>query len=65
MDDTQPIGDRFHVGLCPFHDEIEPSFVVDSRFGGYHCFGCVATGNGFDWAWEYRPPPSHGPEGVE
>lgn len=22
--ELQQIGERFHVGLCPFHDEVEP-----------------------------------------
>lgn len=50
--DLRSAGERFHVGLCPFHDEVEPSFVVDSTFGTYYCFGCRTSGDCFDWAWE-------------
>ena len=38
---------RFAVGVCPFHDEKTPSFYVyDDHF---HCFGCGAHGDAFDW----------------
>ena len=33
------------VGLCPFHSERSPSFVVYDATGGYHCFGCGANGD--------------------
>jgi DNA primase len=34
---------------CPFHKEDTPSFhAVESR-GAYHCFGCGAHGNAFDF----------------
>lgn len=36
-----------HWGLCPFHAETTPSFIVDSR--GFHCFGCGAHGTAFDY----------------
>lgn len=32
-------------GLCPFHTEKTPSFVVDTQFQNYRCFGCGATGD--------------------
>ena len=35
------------VGLCPFHGEKTPSFTV--YIDHYHCFGCGAHGDVFDW----------------
>lgn len=32
-------------GLCPFHDEKTPSFVVQQGDSHYHCFGCGAHGD--------------------
>lgn len=36
-------------GLCPFHAEKTPSFTVNDEEGFYHCFGCGAHGDVFDW----------------
>jgi|GEM_PF-2926592 len=33
------------VGLCPFHEDSQPSFYVDDERGFYHCFGCGAGGD--------------------
>jgi len=37
-------GKRFK-GLCPFHPEKRPSFMVDSQKQLFHCFGCEAGGD--------------------
>jgi hypothetical protein len=41
-----------YVGLCPFHDELTPSFMVDWNKQIYHCFGCGAHGE--DFLRDYR-----------
>ena len=37
-------GSRF-VGLCPFHNEKTPSFVVYPESQSFYCFGCGAGGD--------------------
>jgi DNA primase len=34
-----------HKGLCPFHKENTPSFVVSEEKQIFHCFGCHAGGD--------------------
>ncbi len=40
---------REHVGLCPFHNEKTPSFKVNEAKRSFHCFGCGAHGDAFDY----------------
>ncbi|MCA8050816.1 DNA primase [Burkholderia arboris] len=46
-------GGKDFVGLCPFHTEKSPSFTVSPVKQFYHCFGCGAHGNVFDFLTEY------------
>lgn len=37
-------------GICPFHDDKNPSLTIYPDDGGFHCFGCGAHGDVFTWA---------------
>ena len=41
-----------YFGLCPFHQERTPSFHVRPDQKHYHCFGCQASGDPFDFVME-------------
>ena len=41
-----------YKGLCPFHQERTPSFMVNPERQGYHCFGCGKGGNAFQFLME-------------
>ena len=43
---------RNHTGLCPFHDDRNPSFTVNSEMGSYKCWSCGAKGDAFNWVME-------------
>ena len=42
-----------HKGLCPFHDEKTPSFVIFEN-NHFHCFGCQAHGTSIDYVMKTR-----------
>ena len=42
-----------HKGLCPFHGEKSPSFIVSPTRQTYHCFGCGVHGNAVGFLIEH------------
>jgi DNA primase len=44
---------RTFKGLCPFHHEKTPSFIVSPERGTYHCFGCGEGGNVFGFLMKH------------
>jgi DNA primase len=41
-------------GLCPFHQEKTPSFMVNAEKQIFHCFGCAAGGDVFSFLMRYE-----------
>lgn len=47
---------REHIGLCPFHDDKNPSMAVITHKGNafYKCHSCGAGGDAFDFVMNYH-----------
>ena len=56
-------GGRDFVGLCPFHDDKNPSLHVYPDRQSYRCWSCEAGGDCFRWAMELERVPF--PEALE
>lgn len=54
---------RDFVGLCPFHDDKNPSMHVSPRLGIYKCFVCDAAGNSVKFLMEHEKMSY--PESIE
>ena len=42
-----------YMGLCPFHNDTNPSLSVDPVKNLWHCFGCGAGGTDIDWVMHH------------
>lgn len=49
----QRAGSKFKA-LCPFHDDHDPSLVLDPERQSYKCWSCGAGGDIFDFVQEYE-----------
>jgi len=47
----QPAGGKYK-GLCPFHNDHRPSFVVDPQWQNYRCWACGKFGDVFSFVQE-------------
>ena len=43
-----------YLGLCPFHNEKTPSFIVSPAKGLFKCFGCGKGGNAVNFVMEHE-----------
>ncbi|MCB1081070.1 MAG: DNA primase [Chlamydiia bacterium] len=42
-----------YKGICPFHEEKSPSFMIQKGESHYHCFGCGAHGDAIAFLMSY------------
>lgn len=46
--------EKFNI-ICPFHDDINPSMMIDLETGTFLCFGCGLHGNSLDFVKYVNP----------
>src|SRR5262249_50433600 len=51
--ELRPVGNKFK-GLCPFHDDHNPSFTVDPQWQNYKCWSCGKYGDVITFVQEYE-----------
>lgn len=51
--ELKKIGNKW-FGICPFHKENTPSFMVDEKKQIYYCFGCGRSGNAINFIMDYK-----------
>ena len=42
------------IGVCPFHEDSEPSLIVTPAKNLWHCFGCQIGGGPIDWVMKFK-----------
>jgi len=45
---------KYHTGLCPFHSEKSPSFIVNTDKNRFNCYGCHEFGDPVDFIQKYH-----------
>ena len=51
---ARPIGFGRFLGLCPLHDDHQPSFLVDPHKNLFYCYGCRRGGDVIRFAELYH-----------
>jgi DNA primase len=52
--ELRPAGGARFKGLCPFHDDHNPSLVVDQQWQNYKCWSCNKYGDVFTFVQEHE-----------
>ncbi len=52
--DLRPAGGPRFKGLCPFHDDHNPSLIVDQQWQNYKCWSCNKYGDVFTFVQEHE-----------
>jgi DNA primase len=52
--ELRPAGGAKFKGLCPFHDDRNPSLIVDQQWQNYKCWACNKYGDVFQFVQDYE-----------